>query len=233
MDYYGYILQRSGPRHSATPLHERAGTRLQTLGIANAFLSRSIAGKQVLLDHVRRSSGPESFPSLFGLLESAERDRREIEVSIHDIGRLLRHQRIEGVLSTAELLLHHGDRIFDTCQMRRLSELGGGAFEAIIRQNRSDAMTGKISRQCGRDAAIGRSTAAARRVSCISRKFAASKAAAPIGDLFDELSGKGVAPRHSELARLANDRGLRTSRGGAWSNVAVRRALERLGKLPG
>ena len=73
-------------------------------------------------------------------------------------------------------------------------------------------------------------TRAATRISAISRAQRADDLAHQLADLREELALAQGPTTLDEIAREANGRGLRTSRGNEWTASAVARALTRIRK---
>ncbi len=71
-------------------------------------------------------------------------------------------------------------------------------------------------------------TRKATQASQVVRSGAADSKARELNDLRDVLNTETDVVSMSELARIANERGLKTSTGGGWSNSTVQRALKRL-----
>ena len=224
--HIGYIVLSHGPRHTNRTLLDRPGAPSQARSITS--LTGRFDHFEILwhADYVRTPRGPEDFRVLFHILEQLGGTTGGlvfIDGAERLFGKLPRDRRAPML---AALEPYHG-AIFDVRRARILRDFKDWEWRAVssagLFKPTPAASTVRVEESAGSQA-----TRRARHVSRLARARLADRAARPIAELQEELSRAGATPTYAALAKEANARGLRTSRGSEWSDVAIARALRRL-----
>lgn len=218
-----------GARHTSAPLSERPGAAKQIANIEGIAASMGHRINWWRHDHVRCPKGPGSFPTLFAILALAKEHDAPGRIVLDDAARLFRKLTLKAQTKMLKALEPYHLHILDARRRKLLANLKPMQWMALMLSatDRTDARPQMI-----REAKLStvRSTERARRVSRAARAKSADQFAQQILDLRDEFCETGAHPSNVELARVANERGLLTSRGNPWSDVTVGRALKRFTK---
>jgi hypothetical protein len=223
----GYVLLTNGAKHTSVRLAKRPGAKAQ-IDLIEGFAERGRReiGKWIF-DHARSPKGPGSYPALFTWLAYAKEHDATGLIILDDVMRLYRRLPVDAVIVMLKALEPFHQYIIDARQRKLLSELGNADWLALLRSNLRTATPAR-EKAASPTPAKPEATARARLVSQRARGRAADHHARLIFELRDELAAEGRAPSNVALAKVANERGLKTSRGGPWSNGTVGRALKRL-----
>jgi len=229
-NHIGYILLSYGAKHTRLPLAERPGASSQIDRIKHFVTQIGRPGLIWRHDHVIVPKGPSSFLNLFAILARMKEHAPNALIFVDDTARLLRNLPPDAHDEMLDALKPFHQYIIDVRRRKQLSKLKHPEWVALLLSATGrvapDAPTGRKRERTG-----SKTTNSARRVSELSLGRAADHRARLIGELRDELSQAGADPSYVELARVANEKGLRTSRGNFLYDVAVARAIRRITKL--
>lgn len=225
MIHAGYVLLSHGARHTSALLADRPGAATQVKRIVQLITSLDRRVPAWRHDHVRTPKGPGSFPNLFTLLGCVKEREATGVIVVDDTCRLLRNISLDDQEKMLAALEPYQRNILDVRRRRLLSSLRPVEWIALCLESaRKNSSPLADSQWC-----IGPElTRRARHVSRIARAQMADRFAQLVVVLRNELATTGPAPTNVELARIANERGLLTSRGNPWSDVTVGRALKRV-----
>jgi len=228
--FVGYVFLSHGPRHTTAPLIERAGAKkqIQIIERATAMLDGEVGSW--ICDYARSPNGMESLGNLRTALEHLQKHDAKGRLLVEDIGRLFKQCKPDFLPSLFNDLNCFSEIILDLKRGKLLKEFTQDEMKSVTfsGQNTAAERFFKPSSDNKHSARPETNSTKARAISAKARSMQADKYANAIIDLRDEVSADNSPISNSELARLANKRGLKTSRGGNWSDVSVRRALERL-----
>lgn len=223
-----YVLVTSGTKHSSLALQSRPGAETQMARIQRFAEITNCTVSSWMFDVARAPRRPASLATLFSSLREFKAEHQGA-LFIDDAARLFRG--VASVSIMIEALRPYCEFVFDTSRCKRLSELNDAEWVSLL----GGAGAHQIKPFHPRSGLSGNpdSLMEARRVSQLARAQKALKSARPLDALRTEMSANGTVPSHTAIAREANERGLRTSRGNEWSDVAVARALRRLDQPKG
>lgn len=226
----GYILLSYGPRHGRRALINRPGAGSQARRI-EAFAAQLGNPKLTWAwDYARSPKGPDAYPDLFALLERlTEIDARGV-VLVDGIDRLFRRLPAPAIPEVLGALKPHLPVLIDVSRATLLSDLDNAAWYSLTKPFAVKSRLATSPTRANPPSDGNSSTRKARAVSQRVRSNTADRLARQIADLHDELAQEGPKPSNVELARVANDKQLRTSRGSPWSDVTVARAIRRITK---
>lgn len=226
----GYILLHDGPRHGRRALIDMPGAKSQAQDI-EAFAARLSDPKLTWAwDYARAPKGPDAYPKLFAILERYTEIGARGRVLIDGIDRLFRRLPAPAIPELFDALKPHIPVIIDVSRATLLSDLDGAAWNSLLKPFAVKSRLSTSPTRANPPSDGNSSTRKARVVSQRVRSQTADSLARQIADLRDELAQEDPKPSNVELARVANEKGLRTSRGNPWSDVAVARALRRVKK---
>ena len=228
--YVGYVFLSHGPKHTKSPLIKRAGAKKQ-IQIIEAAVSRHDGNIGAWIsDYARSPNGMESLGNLRNTLEHLRKRDATGRLLVDDIGRLFKQCKPKFLNTLYDDLLCYSEIIFDLKRGKLLKDFTQYEMKSATLSGQKTAAERffKPPSSSTHSTHIETNMTEARAISAKARSIQADQYANAIIDLRDEVSADNSPISNSELARLANKRGLKTSRGGNWSDVAVRRALERL-----
>lgn len=223
--FFAYVVVSHGPRHFPGRTAERPGARLQMDRITRAAARRGVFARGILHDYARNPTGPESFPALFRGLEQMEKHGVELLI-LQETERLFQKLPLKERERMLLALQPFHRVILDARRQRLLSELDHGQWVDVSAAGLARPAAGPREPLSEKEARW--QTQSARRVSKRIRAAKADNFARQIRALRDELIAAEKFAGNRALAREANARGLRTTRGKEWSDVAIGRALKRL-----
>ncbi|PWE29355.1 hypothetical protein DDZ14_17360 [Maritimibacter sp. 55A14] len=221
----GYLLLSYGPRHNG-PAETKPAAQSQVRRIS-AFLGPECEITWVS-DYARQVGSLDDLPSLKRVLSELRRSGSRTAIAIDELRRVFRRVPDEHALNLLNEILEFGDHILDVSYGRRLSKLPASSQEYIAVSNSRREALRKLERSVTADGKLNRTTKKATQVSARAKARRADRTAHLLDDLRRELANDTFTPSVSDLARVANERGLRTATGKAWTGSTVGRMLRRL-----
>ncbi|QFT62690.1 hypothetical protein FIU91_07100 [Roseivivax sp. THAF30] len=174
-------------------------------------------------DYARRIRCLDDLPRLSKRLARGE------VVVMDDLGRLFRPcSDLIAARDLLEGLYPHVDRLVGLRQRSAFSGLTQKAALDLLLGAQDPRFVLTKNTRSSLPAVSRLSTEEANAASGRARKKAADEKALALAELRDRLIASGAAPSFSQLARHANEEGLRTTRGNEWRGDTVFRALKRL-----
>lgn len=216
-----------GPKHFRGNALDRPGVRPQLVPIATFVRRNGLEVAAALCDHARSPTGPESLPNLFAALKHVGRHGIGM-LALYEAERLFRKLSYERRDQMLLALEPYHSVIFDVRRNRLLSDLRHEQWLDVASASKMSVAPGRGQPLGAEDARL--QTFRARLVSKRVRANMADEAARQIVELREELARARGIPSNRALAREANARGLKTTRGNDWSDVAIARALKRIGE---
>ena len=230
----GYVLLWYGRKHTRVPLGLRPGARQQILMIDRYAKKNRLKVDKVESEYVRQAKGPRDFAVLFRLLERGRSEQNAPVVIIDDIRHLMMRLPSDQITELITDLSPWFERIRDARLRFRLDQIDASYWrhlaEAVKQEQHDLELARKTSRRRGPAPAKQMRRAHARAAQERTRR--ADESARMIAVLRDELQRESPAIKltFAAIARAANKRGLKTTRGSEWTSVQVSRALKRLEK---
>ena len=230
----GYVLLWYGAKHTRVPLGLRPGARQQILMIDHYAKKNRFKLSTVEWEYVRQAQAPRDFGVLFRILERSRSEQDAPAVIVDDITRLMKRLPSDDASSLVIELTPWLERIHDARLGRSLDQVEIShwqyLFSLLNRDERNLAVARRMSRPRGSVSPKQMQRAQERAIK--ERKRRADESARMVAELRDELLAENPDTKltFAAIARAANERGLRTSRGSEWTSVQVSRALQRLEK---
>ncbi|MDU8946342.1 recombinase family protein [Ovoidimarina sediminis] len=179
-------------------------------------------------DYARTIRSLASLPKLQAWLDASRKIDGQPKILFEDLRRLFVRCPRESRDTLLQELREHGENIIDLRYPEKLSNfnhsqqmqllLCGSPKVASQRQKRSSRMGKK-------------QTEAAIRQSAEARSKRAIAQARQLSSLRADMLEKGMSITLREIAEEANNRGLKTARGGTWSPATIKRMLDRAATL--
>ncbi|WP_146193123.1 hypothetical protein [Maritimibacter sp. 55A14] len=221
----GYLLLSYGPRHNG-PAETKPAAQSQVRRIS-AFLGPEYEITWVS-DYARQVGSLDDLPGLKRVLVELQRSGSRAAIAIDELRRVFRRVPDEHALNLLNELLVFGDHILDVSYGRRLSDIPASSQEYIAVTTARKETLHRLERSVTAGEKLNRNTKKATQVSARAKAKRADRTARLLDDLRKELANSNSTPSLSELARVANERGLRTATGKAWTGSTVGRMLRRL-----
>ena len=228
----GYILVSYGPKPTGH-LAKCKAARQQVRNLQH--LAEHLPNKPELYlchDYARTVTSLSSLPVLERQLEHAK--KRNGVIFVDSYRRLFaKCKSIEDKNQLLTELLEFSANMRDLQTQKKLDELPSTVLARIlttpapIKFVLGPPPKSKLSKKERKD-----QTRKATRASQIARAAAADRKAEKLNKLREELETEIGSVNFSQLARAANERGLKTTRNQVWSSSSVKRALNRLKNNP-
>lgn len=228
----GYVLLWYGKKHTHVPIGRRPGARQQLLMIDNYAKKNGLRVVEVVWEYVRQAKRPRDFAVLFRLLEHGRSEQNPPVVIIDDVRRLMMRLPSDQFTDLVMDLSPWFEHICDARLRFPLDQTDDGYWQYLAKMVEQERLDLEVARRTARrkGPAPARQMRRAQTVAARERTRRADESAHQIGALREELLAESPDAKltYAAIARAANERGLKTSRGSDWSSVQVSRALQRL-----
>jgi|GEM_PF-3416466 len=226
--YFGYVILSHGPKPTG-PLGKHEAARQQLINLNAYQRAEGIENVKVAFDYAREVKNLDALPDLKYFLDRAK--GRPTKIIIDDYRRIFHRCPIPARQELLNELLKYGPHFAD---MRLKLTLGGldNAGRALLLND-----TGPVKfqleptppqRRPSSKMFRKKQTSAATMASQKTRNLNADKKAKELSELKQRLAQKNLRPTLAEIAKAANEEGLKTTRGGNWTTSSVQRVLKRI-----
>lgn len=231
---FGYVLVWYGKKHTRVRLSLRPGARQQLLMIRHYAKKNGFEIAGFESEYHRKAKAPRDFAVLFRLLDSTRPEQERPAVILDDITRLMKRlpsNQVDNLLGELSPWFEH---IHDARLGRSLDQVDGGFWKHLCGIIGKQKLDTEVTRAASRrkTSAPPKQMRRAQKRATRERTRRADERAHQIAAVRNELLAGSPDTRltFAAIARAANERGLKTSRGSDWTSVQVSRALQRLEK---